>query len=164
MADELTYIGSVTVGASIPGALAAIALAIPDLQARIDALVAFSPAAINLSADLAVAVGMVANITAAISLGITPPSISAQIAIVLGLLADLQARLAAIAAFSGLCASAGVHAYKYDGTAAGIGATLTTELASGYPGGSGPSEHSNAIVLATTSGATWSAMVGVFVM
>lgn len=162
MTDVLTPLGSLSIGACIPGAVAAINLALPDLQAQVTALLAFAPAAINFQADLVLATQITASISAGIAAGISPPSFAAQIAIVASILGVLQARLSAILAITGLFAQAGVFAYAYDGRADGLGPTLAAELAGGFPGGTGAAEHTNALVLATTTGATWTAMQTVF--
>jgi hypothetical protein len=157
----ITLREEISLAAAIPGAIAALNLAVPQLQAQIDALLAFNPGAINFATDLQVAVGILADINGGIALGITPPSISAQISILLALLAPLQANLAAIAAFQALL-SASVFAYGYSGPTNQFGTEMATELTGGFPGHS-PAEQCNALVLGTTSAATYSAMAGVFV-
>ena len=53
-----------------------------------------------------------------------------------------------------LTASIGAYAFTYEGTGSGLGATLTTELASTWPGGAPTSGACNAIILgAVTPGA-----------
>jgi len=162
MTDTLTYIGNLTLAAAVPAPLAALNLAIPDLQARISALVSFSPGAINLQTNLALAEQMVKDISLQISLGVVPPSIDEQITIVTNLLAELEALLAQIESIVNLFAAAGVQAYAYDGTVGGFGAKVTSALSGGFPGGGGAGAHCNALVLATEIGATWTAMSGIF--
>jgi len=157
----LDYLGSLTIGATIPGPVAALSLAVPDLQARLDALAAFAPADVSLSAQLTLATDILANINTSISLGISPPSIAAQISAVAALIAGLEADLLAIVAVTDLFATAGVHAYAYSGRADALGAAFSAELSGGFPGGSG-ADTTNALLLATTIGATWTAMGGVF--
>jgi hypothetical protein len=153
----ITSLGEVSIGAAMPGAVAALNLALPDAQARLDALLAFQPGAISFQANLVLAAQIVAATTAAISAGVTPPSLSAQIAIVLGLLAPLRAQIAAIAAFQAQL-GAGVYAYKYDGNTSTFGSELGAAL-----GGHPPGEQSTAIVLGATSVASARAMAAVFV-
>lgn len=157
----LTYLGSYSLSVLLPGIVAALALSVPDLQARVDALLAFSPGEISLAASLQLAASITADLTGAIALGITPPSLAAQIDIVLGILAGLQANLQAILAFQGLLAHGGVYAYVYDGQAGSLGSELAASTSGGLPGGTA-SEHCNALILATSVGATWTAMQGVF--
>lgn len=159
---SLAYIGSMTVGAAVPGAMAKIGLLVPDLQAQVDALVAFSPGEISLAANLALAEQIVLDLKAAIQLGVTPPSISAQLAIVAAQLGVLRARLELITGFTGLMATAGLHAYSYTGQANQLGPQLSTELTAGLPGGQ-PTDQVAAVIFAANAGVTVSAMGAVFV-
>jgi hypothetical protein len=168
---SLVPIGELSLSAALPGGAAACAagqtginLALPDIQARLAALASFTPSPGNLPALIALAESIIAAIEAAIAAGIIPPSLSAQIAIIAALVADLEAavlavnmQLSIVVNLLGLLASAGIFAYAYDGRTDGLGPALTTELAGGLPGGSG-GDHCNAIVLATSVGATWTAM------
>lgn len=170
------YVGSLSIGDAVPGAasaavagVAGINGALPDITARIAALLAFTPTPVSFSAQLALAQQTVVSIQAAIAGGFSPPDISAQIAAVAAELAALQAsalavqaQLAIVVAFQGLLTSAGVHAYAYNGQAGNLGSEFSAELAGGLPGGSGPTEAINALVLATNIGATWAAMSSVF--
>lgn len=156
----VTYGGEVEIAAAIPGAVAALNLAIPNLQAQLDALLAFSPGAISFQADLDMALGMVAAIRGAIAIGIQPPSLQAQIDIIFGLLASLQANLAAIAAFQALL-SARLFAYGYEGPTNQFGTELQAELSGGYPGRPA-TEQTHAIVLGAATNASYTAMLGVF--
>lgn len=144
---SLTYLGQISAGAAVPGAGIAISAAIPDLEARIAALLAFQPAEITLAAQLDLALALVAMLQEAITLGIVPPGIAAQIAAVLALLGELQAKLTLIQGIVGLFARAGIHAYTYTGGAAAFGSAMLTELAGGFPGG-GPADATAAIVIA----------------
>lgn len=157
----VTRIGSLSISGAAPSILANLALAVPNLEQQIGALGAFNPGAINFAADIQLAEGMLGSLKAGLAAGITPPSIELQIGLIAGLLAALKAQLALIAEFKDLLATAGVHAYAYSGPTNQFGPELTTELASGFPGGA-PATPANALVLATTSGVTWSAMSQVF--
>jgi hypothetical protein len=171
----LAYVGSLSLADAVPGAAAGaiagqagINGALPDIQARITALAAFSPSFGSFVADIALANSVIASINVAITAGLSPPSIGAQLAIVAAMVASLEATAVAIDAnltivedLLALLATAGVFAYAYAGTADGLGAALTTELAAGFPGG-GPTDATNALVLATTSSPTWTAMTSLF--
>lgn len=161
MTDTLTPLGEIEIGAIIPGAVAALAIAVPDLQARLDALLAFKPGAIDLHVNLALAEAIVADIKAAITLGIVPPSIQAQIDIVLGLLEGLRANLAAIAAFKALL-TAKAFAYAYTGTTGGYGPLITAELTAGFPGGTSL-DQCTILTIGASAKASVTAMAGVFV-
>jgi hypothetical protein len=57
--------------------------------------------------------------------------------------------------------NAGIHAYHYSGQVDDLGSEMATELAGGVPGGA-PTDASNALILVTTVGATWTAMGQIF--
>lgn len=163
MSGTLTYLGGVSVGAAIPGVEAALAVSLTDLQARIDALLAFTPLEVDFAAQLALAESIVAGIQANITAGIAPPSISAQIALIAGLLSALEAQLEIILQLKNLMLTGGIDAYAYDGDAASLGGELTAALATGLPSGGTGATHINALILATRLSATWTAMGGVFI-
>lgn len=158
---SLTHVGEMTIGATLPGVVAALAAAQADLDARVAALASFEPSITppSIEGDLAVAAAIIANLEA--SVGITPPSVELQVQIIADVLAVLRIQLEIIVALGELFAVAGVHVYRYSGTAAGMGAELTAELAGGLPGGAGI-DHVDALVLATQVSATWTAMSSVF--
>lgn len=172
---SLDYLGSLTLATAVVGAevgatagAAGINGALPDIAARLAALSSFAPVAGDFAADLALANSIVASLTAAISGGMTPPSIAAQIAIIEALIASLTATVAAVNAnltivtdLLALLSTGGVFAYAYAGPANGLGAALTSELAGGFPGGA-PTDATNALILATTAPATWTAMQALF--
>lgn len=171
----ITYLGELSIGDALPGALAAnvagmagINAALPDILARLEALASFAPQPIVFGAQLALAQQMVASVTAAISLGLPAPSIAAQVAIVAALVSDLlaavesvNAQLSILVAFEALLGAAGIHAYAFAGQTGDLGAELAAELSSGTPGGAA-SDAANALVLITTIPATWAAMGDVF--
>jgi len=172
---SLTYLGSLSIGSLIPlgaaagaAAVAAVQLSIPELKARLEALASFAPTPGSFAADISVAQSIIASIEAAIAVGLEAPSLDAQIAIVAALVAELRAALATIDAqlsvvtgFLALLETGGVFAYAYSGDADALGGALTTELASGFPGG-GPTDPTNAIIYATTTPDTWTSMSAVF--
>jgi hypothetical protein len=149
--------------------IAGINLALPDIQARLDALAAFAPQVeISFAANIAVAQSIAASLQAAISAGLSPPSLSAQIAIVAALVAALEiavgqinAQLTVLIDLSALLDAAGVFLYSYSGRSDGLGPALDTELSTGFPGGTA-GQQCNALVLATTTPGTWDAMSELF--
>ena len=161
----VTALGSLSVGAALPGAAAAVSagmsgigIALPDITARLAALQAITPQPVNFAAQLALAEATLGSINATISLGLPVPDISAQVALLAALIADLlaavsslNAQLAILTALQGPLAQAGVEAYAFDGPKSSLGSELSAAV-----GGSGA--HANALALITTSGATWSAM------
>ena len=158
----ITYLGSVSVGATVPGVGAALAVSLQDLNARITALLSFSPGEVNFAAELQIANQILANIQAAIIVGITPPSISVQVGIIAALLAALEAQLQVIAQLQNLFLAAGVDVFVYDGTVGNMGAEVTAALSGGLPSGGTGATHCDALILATSVSATFTAMQGVF--
>jgi hypothetical protein len=172
---SLVYCGELTIGGAVPGAnacaiagYAGINAALPDITEKLAALLAFVPTPVDFQLQLQLAQQMVASVQASITLGLPVPSIAAQIAIVTALIADLTASVVSISAqlgiitdFQALLGAAGVHVYAYAGPANGLGGEVTTALATGLPGGA-PTDATNALVLATTVPATWTAMAQVF--
>lgn len=172
---SLTTIATLPIGGCIPAAVeasiagaAGINLALPDILARLEALLAFSPQPISFSASLTLAQQIVASIQANIALGLPVPDLSAQIAIVAALIAALEAAVEAINAnlqivlgFQALLSAGAVTILAYDGPTNAMGGEITTALASGLPGGSAGA-HANAIILATIDATTWASMQLVF--
>jgi hypothetical protein len=168
----ITPIGELSIGDAMPGAVAVgvagaagIGLALPDLQSRIAALLAFAPVEVDFAAQLTLAQQTVASIQATIAAGITPPSIAEQLAQVAALIADLLASLSSIAAqltiitdFQALLVNEGLHAYAFSGSVSSFGDELDAEIGAGLPGGAGASEAVDGLVLVTNVGATWSAL------
>ena len=168
----ITYVGELSLGGSMPGAdaaavagVAGINGALPDIESRIAALMAFTPTDVNFAAQLQLAQSVVTSIQASIALGLPEPSLAAQIAMVTALINSLlavtvsvQAQLGIVIAFQGLLLAAGVHALAFDGTAGSLGSELDAALAPVVPAGN----HANAVVLVTTVPGTWDAMTGVF--
>lgn len=147
----------------LPAPVGVLLTAMADVQVKLSAMIAFSLQlglpALSISAQLALAATITASLEA--SIGITPPSISAQLEITLAVIAQLRLLLQIyIDLFALLTAS--VRVYAYDGTVAGMGATLTTALAAGFPGGTGSAQHCNALIIATELDASWAAMSAVF--
>lgn len=169
---SLVALGSLSLAAAVPGAAEAnaaldiaVGIAAPNVTAQITAAASFTPSAsLGLDDLLAIAEAILANIDAAIAA--IPPipilDLSAQVALAASIKADLDAMLLTVQAqlaiqlqFASLLATAGVVAYAWDGANDALGPALTTALG-------GATTHSNAIILYTTSGVTWTAMQGLF--
>ena len=176
----ITYIGQFTIGEAVPGAAIAvnagiggIGLAMPDLQGRISALQAqlaalatmppfptfgemIAQASFNLvQLELAIAVP---NMPPPPSIAAVIATFEALVAALLATLGNVQGQLSAIVAVQTLLARGGVRAFAFSGDRTNIGselqAAVNTEI-----GGAGTA---HALVLATTSGTTWSTMGQVF--
>lgn len=155
-------IGEISVGAAIPGAVASLNLAAPDLDAQISALGAFSPGEINFAAEAQLATAILNGIKTSISMGIKPPSIQLQLQIVLGIIDGIKSKLNAIAAFKGLL-SASLFAYGFEGPANQFGTQMGAQLSTGGFSGASPTEQCRALVFGATSNVSYTAMAGVFV-
>lgn len=147
----------------MPSVSGVLLTAYADLQARVTALEAAKSTLVpvNFTVQLQMLAVMMLNINAMLALGIQPPSIQLQLDLMLALIVQLEAELAVILNLQNLLSTAGVHAYAYDGRADAFGGELSAQLSGGFPGGA-PSDHTNALVLATTIPATWAAMAQVF--
>lgn len=152
----ITDLGTASIAVAVPAADVAAFMAAADANAQLTALLDFSPQ-VNLSyaAQLDLLASMVANVEAAIAAGLTPPGLSAQVSAAAALSATLSANLAIIAAIQTALATGDLRLLAYSGPQDDFGSELSTEL--------GASTTScNALVLLTTSGATWTAMQELF--
>lgn len=153
----VTYLGSLTVGDAMPGAVAAMDATVPDLQARMAALATFAPSTGTFAANLQLANDIAASVQAAITAGITPPSASAQLAAVAALVAELEASLSFALEIVEAFGVAGIHAYRYTGQAGNLGTEFQAELSGGFPGGAS-SDATDGVLLATTVPAAFAAL------
>jgi hypothetical protein len=173
----LQYNGSVALAAAIPtaasvaaGVSVAAALALPSIALQITSLakvgisIGLSPP--SLTANIT-ALGLVtASAVMAAAGGISPPGVgvSLQVAGNLTAIALLQAQvmvldaaLAIVASLNAAFGIGGIVAYHYSGPVSGLGPELTAATARGVAGGA-PADPANALILATTSSATWASM------
>jgi hypothetical protein len=155
----LALVGEMTIQAALP--FPALAGVLVDLQLRLSAMIDFSVKlglpGLSIAAQLQLAAQITAALQASLAIGITPPSLNIQLGIVLSAIALLEAQIALF----GVLLAAGVFVYVYDGPTNGLGAALTTELATGFPGHAAGT-HANVIILGTVDAATWTAMQVVF--
>lgn len=174
-----TYVGSLSVGASIPSATltatagaGGINAAFPDVAARLAALqaqviaLAGMPPLPSFPAMLIKAQALVLSITLAIATpGLPPPpsiataivALAATIADLVAMTAALNVQLSVITAFQSQLAAAGIEVIAHDGDVSTFGAQVQALLSAHIPTG-----HINALTLATADGATWAAMSNVF--
>src|SRR5690606_28871387 len=132
----MALVGTFSLGAIMPVLLEA-AIAIDGdifrLQAKLDGL-------IELAAKIAVTpptidVGIIANLEAAISIGL--PNVDIQASAVTSAIATLEAQLGSLNAFlaiGGILGVAGIHVYAVSGTARAVASELNADLSPGYPG------------------------------
>jgi hypothetical protein len=166
MSGALRSLGSVSIGALVPAigtAQAAIAGAIAPAVAELSAKLAGAISvqlAMTVPALPTVALAGAAQALASLRATVNSPqgaslqlgAAVAQIASLKAQIAGLQAQLSLAASLGSLAATGGISAYSYDGTVDGLGPALTSELSGGG------AAHANALVLVTSSPATWSAM------
>lgn len=164
----ITALGTLSVGGAVPGCAVAVTAgmagingALPDIEARLEALQGFSPQPINFGVQLALAEGIVASIKAGIALGLPVPSLTAQAAAVSALIASLHVQVALVnghldvlTALVAPLAVAGVAVYAFDGPTNTLGSEIDAVLGGG-------TAHANALVMFTTNPTTWAAMSAV---
>jgi hypothetical protein len=158
---SLDYLGSLAVGGVAPSVQIAVDASLPNLlaqqlgiQAGIAALTAHPP---SIAGNLAIAQQIVASLQAQIALGVEVPGLGLQLASLAAALAALAAQIATLTSFADVLGVLGLHAYHYNGPINGLGPALAAALAGGLPGG-GPFDASDALVIATSSPAAWSAL------
>jgi hypothetical protein len=177
----LTYLGSMGLSACIPvavtaaaGVSAAVAMATPIVALQIVGLVQVG---ISLGLKLPsltgniTALGQVAaSLALGIAGGVSPPGVgvSLQVAGNATAIASLTAQLGLLNVALSLVASltvafgiGGISVYRYSGPVSGLGPDLAAMTARGLPGG-GADDLVNALILATTTAATWTAMESAF--
>ena len=157
MSGTLTYLGGMSVGALVPGIMPSYGLLVAELQtklaAQIQMVARLRVKPPTLVANLAMALQMVAALQAAISLGM--PGVDFQIAMCAKAIALIRAKLTILLGLP--FATAGIHAYAYDGDAFSFGAAVAAETSGGLPGGT-PRDHINGVMYLTDVGAAWGAM------
>ena len=168
-----------TVGAAVPGMVQGTAagadginVAIPDIEARLNALtaqlaaLASMPPLPSFPDMLARAQSLVAAMQLALATpGLPPPpSIASSIAALMSLITSLQsamatvnARLDIIVQLQTLQARAGVHVVAFESAAGSVGSELQSAINTPIPSGT-----ARGVALITTSGTTWSVMQQVF--
>lgn len=160
-------LGTMTLGEAIPAGLALVAaveltvgIAAPDITAQL-ALAASFEAEVNLdmNAQIDIALAIIAQLEAALLLGLTAPSLSLQASIAVDISADLTVKLGLLNAQLSLAlgfgfAAAGVRVLTFDGAQDDFGSELAAELGA-------DTSQAYAVVLLTQVSATWTAMEGV---
>jgi hypothetical protein len=155
-----SYIGSATIGAVVPMALAASAnldaalgVSLPDITARlagaIEAQARLTLTPPTIAGNLAIALDIVA------ALELSPPVIDVQLTLIAALVAELTATLGALtsavsfnAALLAVLGGAGVHAYSYSGQAQGL-TTAFAGVGANAPPGLAPTDPVGAVLLVT---------------
>lgn len=158
---SLAYLGSLTVGGCMPAVAGVYADLIVNLQSQLAAqqglvlALQTNPGKFTMAGSLAFAQELLTSVQAQIALGVELPSIQVQLNLALAVVAQLQIAIDALLAVE--FGTAGVHAYAFDGATSQLGAELGAATSGGFPGGQ-PTDHANAIVLATSVPAAWAAL------
>ena len=158
-----TYLGGLTIGDLLPGVGVPMLALMADLQARLTALLEFKPT-LSISFDdmLTINASIAASIEAALAIGLQPPTLSLQIQVVADLSLALQLQLELLLEFMKLLLVPSVHTWHYTGRADTLGSDMSTTLAGGLPGGAGPAENINALIIATGAADAWNALAQIF--
>jgi hypothetical protein len=166
----ITDLGTASIGVAVPGAVASAAAAVtvsgiaaPNVSAQLTAMASFTPQAVLPFIDqIASLQATITALQAAIAAGLLPPSLSAQATLAAAAVATLTANLGIIEAqlnvalgIQGLLATGGLRALVYSGPQDDMGNELAAELGS-------DTTDCHALILTTTSGATWTAAEGIF--
>jgi len=114
----------------------------------------------TLVATIAALAEMQVQLQAAFSLGL--PSVSFNLSACAALIAEIDASLNLLIQLGLLWGVGGLFAYTYAGTGPGLGAALTTELATQWPDGTPSSSACQAIIIGATESASWAAMTSFF--
>lgn len=150
----------VTVNASLGIAIAA---ALGELQARVAGL-------LKVQATLTVGIGpptLLATIQATeqvlvnLEASFGGPVVTLQLDAIAAILLTLNASIGALEAMAQIPLGGSLFAYSFDGRASEFGPQVTAATGGGFPGGA-PSDHANAIILATVEPATWAILQAVF--
>lgn len=159
---SLEYLGGLSVGGVAPSVQIAVDASLPNLlaqQAGIQlgqaSLIANPP---TMAGNLAIAQAILDSISAQIALGVQLPPLAVQLASLAAALAALAGQIATLGSFADVLGVVGLHAYHYAGPVNGLGPALAAELAGGLPPGGAPLAPSDALVIATSEPAAWSAL------
>lgn len=159
----ITTLGSLTVGAAVPGMDVSIAAGtsgintvLPDLSAQLDVLLSLIPAPpSDFTAQLALAATLTANLNINLAAGVAAPDVTANLAAAIAALTAsvnaLNAQLSILTGFTAPLAAAGIGAYAYDGALGSFGSELGAAIGPG-------ATHANALALVTTDPAAWTAL------
>lgn len=176
------YLGSLSVGVACPIALtlstqlglrlgelnelyAELTAKIANIQANLDLIADVTlPDAPSLILALQAAIAGAAQLVlqfplASVHIGL---SLQADVEAVLAIKAAIGLKIDAIIAIQAeineALAGAGIVAYSYSGRADAMGGEIAGALSGGIPGGSGPTQNVNGLVLACGSSADWAAL------
>ncbi len=158
--EGLNFIASVNLGLACGLAVKSTGALIADLKARLKGALALNVSLNITLPTIAVSLSAVISLLAALELAleIGLPGITFQLEAIAAATLALEAKLELLLKFTLAMSGGGVFVYTYSGPGSGLGPALTTELASGWPGGALPGLPANALVLGTVTPAVWGAM------
>lgn len=161
------HVGTLSLGACVPLALAAnaalnasIGAVLPQLTAQIAGLIEMQAAMAltppSLAGSLTTVQALLVNLEAAIALGL--PGIDFQVLAIASALAKLQADIGALGAsvsfgaeFAAVLGAIGIDLYVFNGTVNRMGTELANGVAGGLPGGAAPTDGCTAVILAAST-------------
>lgn len=175
MPGNLSELGTMSVGAANPmlglaGAQLNVSatLAIGEVQAKLTGLLSLV-AALSGPQVPALAIAGAAQALLSLETTVSAPDPTLQLQAVLAAaaeleasLVDMQAQLAFAVSIGELLAAGGVAAYRYSGTADTFGAEVSAHTSTGIAGGA-PSDHVEAVVLASSVPAAIAALGAILV-
>lgn len=162
-----SYLGSYTIGASMPGAAVVASMgssginaALPTLEGQLEGLQSYKPTPIVITAQIAQCEALIAALKLQVSLGLPPPSILEQLKNIAALIVSLTATIGGInaslnliLAFQSLLVAAGLHLLVFAGDKASFGSEVGSLVAT-LPGPAAV----QSLVLVTSEAATWDAL------
>lgn len=154
----IRHIASASVGSIVPQFAGILAAAQARLQNELAARLRASGSVVVTMPTASAAAKILAQVQAMVR----GPSVRFNLTAQAALIASLRAQISLYARLILALGAAGVDVYEYDGTAAAFGGEVAGETARGLPGGL-PSDHMNALVLATRIPATWAALLEVLI-
>lgn len=160
----LTYVANANLGLMCGLAVKSTGPLIAELKARLKGAIALS-ASLNITIptvalSLVACLELLAALEAALEIGL--PDFTFQLRAIAKATAALEARLALLLKFSLSMSGGGAYVYTYDGPGSGLGPSLTSALASGWPGGARPTLPANALVVGTVTPEAWTGLQAFF--
>ena len=153
----IDYVAEATVGGCVPTSLVAFGSVEGNLNGQ---LAAQGNLKLTLQAGPP-SVAVAASIAGQVQASVTSPTFSVGLSANVAAIAAIEAQLAALAGIFAALGAMGVHIFVYDGDAASFGGEVSAAIGGGLPGGA-PTDHINAIILATQTPGTWPAMQVIF--
>jgi hypothetical protein len=170
------YLGGRSIGSAIPVLANVQASLLAELNTKLGDLTARMAAAVQMSVSLAVippnieaSIAILTSAIASASAALTNPvaalniTVAADLLLLIGVqIAALEVSLSVALELGELLLVGGLHMYLCEGAIGNFGNDLQTQLSSGMPGGSGPTQEGVAFVLLAGSPVSIAALRTVF--